>query len=279
MSTEYWLGNRQATLQRDQVRADWGRPGTEHSGTAIALANRAFEVYYTARRNINACTDSSHKNAMLQKLEEAGRSGWGIGVNDLEESFEHLERNQGIWTDGSTSNYFGGPNKIFPNALVTGPQGPVNFLKAVDANVEELRRILDRFNQQTQQLAQAQQNDNWTRIGDITGEIQTWGERAKPFLWWAPNAEQRLGQVVSFAGALSNMHTALTTYTNSRSAGFDSRTSAAIAALRTAVGWVPVLGEFYGRAVDLIPGLATWFRGLVQDRGRRIDAAAAGRSY
>ena len=84
---------------------------------------------------------------------------------------------------------------------------------------------------------------------------------------------------MSLAEVLGNIHTAAAMYTNSHAAGFDPRSATALTALRTAVGSVPALGDFYGRAIEMIPGLATWFRRFIQERVRRLDAAAAGRPY
>lgn len=279
MSNDYWLGARQASLERSQISAPWGAPGAAYSGRSIALANRAFEIYYQSHQRISACTDVSHQNKMFRSLYDAARAGWGLGVDDLEEAFQHLTANGGRWTDSATRNYYGGPQKVFPGALTEGPVSCVNFLNAVDSKMTELKGILDRYRTQVQNLNQAQQRDDWRTVGTVLTEVKNWGERAQPFLWWAPNVEQRLGSAVTFVGALSNIQSGLTTYANSIGAGFDTRTAAAIGALRTAVGWVPVLGDFYGGAIDMIPGLATWFRGLVQDYCRRIDAAAAGRPY
>lgn len=279
MSNEYWDGSRQASLERSQITAGWGRAGVEHSGASIGLANRAFEVYYSAHRSISAGGGAGHSVQMLAALHEAGRTGWGSGVSDLEESFEHLVAHGGGWSDNNTKDYFGGPNKIFQRTLVTGPEGPVNFLNAVDANVESLRGICTRYETQVRELTTAVGSDNWAQIGRTLGEIKSWGERAKPVLWWAPAYERRLGQAVSLTDVLGRIHTAATMYGSSRSAGFDPRSAAALSVLRGAVGLVPVLGDFYGRAIEMIPGLASWFRGLIQERVRRLDAAAAGRRY
>jgi len=250
-----------------------------HSARSIALANRAFEIYYQAHHRISACAEANHRTSMTNSLHEAARTGWGLGVDDLEEAFQHLDLNGGRWTDSATKSYFGSPQKVFQGALTTGPVSCVNFLDAVDSRMTELMGILEHYQTQIQSLDQAQQDDNWETVGTVLTQIKDWGERAAPFLWWAPNVQQKVGTAVTFTGALSNIHDGLTTYANSIGAGFDTRTAAAIGALRTAVGWVPVLGGFYGAAIDMIPGLATWFRNLVDERCRRLNAAAEGQPY
>jgi len=272
MSNDYWDGVRQASLTREQITASWAAPGVAYSGRSIELANRAFEIYYQANRRISDCTSADHRARMLASLRDAARSGWGTGVDDLAEAFEHLEQNGGRWTDNGTQNYYGGSQKVFQGALTTGPVSCVNFLNAVDSKMSELKDILERYRGQVQRLSDAQGRDDWRTVGTVLSEIKDWGERAKPFLWWAPSVQRRLGTAVTFADALSNIHTGLTTYRSAVGAGFDNRAAAALVALRTAVGWVPVLGSFYGAAIDMIPGLLIWFRGLVDDHLRRIDA-------
>ena len=276
MSNPYWSGAQKAHLTPAQISAPWGRPGKAHSLRSIAFVNRAFEIYYEALQRIGRCPDPEQARQMLASLHDAARTGWGFGVSDLEEAFEHLHDNRGRWTDKATKNYYGGPNKVFQGAIIEAPVSIVNFMNAVDARLKELRRVVDRYHQQVRDLENAQRQDDWTRIGRITWEVKRWGERAKPFLWYAPYVQTRLGQVVSFAGALGRIHTGLTMYTRAQQAGFDRDAAAGLAALRTALTWVPVLGRFYGKAVEMIPGLVTWFRGLIEDRIRRLERAAAG---
>lgn len=279
MPNDYWSGIRQATLARAQISAPWGGPGVEHSGRSIALANRAFEIYYEAHRRISACPDRDHRALMLDSLHEAARSGWGVGVDDLEEAFQHLADNGGTWTDAQTAPYSAGPEQAFPGTLTTGPVSCVNFLKAVDSRMAQLKAILERYRGQVHDISQAQQRDDWSTVATVLSQTRDWGERAKPFLWWAPSVERGVGTVVTFVGALSNIQAGLTTYANSVGAGLGGGAAAALGALRTAMGWVPVLGDFYGAAIDMIPGLRAWFVGLVREHCRRIDAAAAGRPY
>ncbi len=273
MSNDYWDGVRQASLTRQQITASWAAVGVEHSGDAIALANRAFEIYFQAHQRISDCTNAAHQGQMLESLRDAATTGWGTGIDDLEEAFEHLVQNGGRWTDNATENYYGGPQKVFQGAqITTGPTSCVNFLDATDSKMSDLKDILEQYRGQVRRLSEAQGRDDWRTVGTVLSEIETWGGRAKPPLWWAPNLQRSVGTAVTFADALSNIHTGLTTYGSAVGAGFDNRTAAALVALRTAVGFVPVLGSFYAAAIDMIPGLAIWFRGLVDDHLWRIEA-------
>jgi len=277
--TDYWAGNRLAHLERTDISAGWG--SGSHSGTRIVFVNEVFQFWHDARQNIRSCLDATHKQAMTRELEDAGRTGWGVGLNDdLEEAFQHITNNRGRWTDNYTTNYFGGQNKVFRRGgLVEAPGSVVTFANAVDGKFATLRSAMNDFNQQTQTLDRqlTTSRTDWDTIGTALTQVKNWGERAKPFLWARPRVQARVGTAVSFTNALGNIHSGLTTYTSARRAGFPQGPAAAIGVLRTAVSYVPVLGNYYGGMVDLIPNLRTWFSNLIEQRIRRIDRASRGR--
>jgi hypothetical protein len=213
---------------------------------------------------------------MTRELEDAGRTGFGFGIDDLEEAFQHIHNNSGRWTqDTSSMTYFGGPNKVFRRGgLISDMPKPfVEFARAVDSKFEVVRNGINNFDQRTQgiQTQLSSHNTNWAEIGTALTEVKSWGERVKPFLWARPRASRAMATTVSFADALGNIHSGLTTYTNARQANFPQGAAAAIGALRTAVGFVPVLGNYYGGMVDLIPNLSTWYTNLIRERVESID--------
>ncbi len=112
MSNDYWTGNTLASLTASQISAPWGRGS--YCVTRIGFANELFQFWYDARANIAACTNAAHKAAMTTQLEDAGETGRGFFIDDLEEAFQHIHDNSGRWTDDTSSlTYFGGPNKVF----------------------------------------------------------------------------------------------------------------------------------------------------------------------
>jgi len=282
-ANEYWAGNRQAVLTRNQIDAAWGAPGVEHSGGSIGCANRAFEIYFRAHQQISQCQDADHTRVMMDSLHSAGREGWGIHwpgsdhPDDLEEAFQHIANNNGRWRCNNTSIYMGGPNKAYQRNLIRAPTSTVSFLRAVDRNMATLRSVLSSYGSQVQTLNQARQRNQWQAVGSALTNIKNGAQRAKPFLWMAPAAERVAGRTVTFARVLSNLHAGLTTYGQASGSGLDTSTSAALGAMQTAVRFVPVLGSFYGHAIAMIPGLHRWFQQLVQDHVREIDRAANAR--
>src|SRR5262245_19603798 len=94
-TTTYWLGTQKAELAYTDVLASWGTG--PHCSNKVDMANFAFLKYYEARTNINSCSDVLHAKAMRGELEDAATSGWGLGVQDLDDAFEHLATNSGKW--------------------------------------------------------------------------------------------------------------------------------------------------------------------------------------
>jgi hypothetical protein len=278
---DYWTGTGLAHLDATHISAPWGRGS--YCDQRISFANELFQFWYNARRNIAACTDHSHQTAMTRELVDAGKSGAGFfSIDDLEEAFEHIHSHGGRWTDDTASlTYFGNPNQVFrQGGLINDMPKPfVKFAQAVDRKFQALRSAMNNFDQQTQiiepQLASSR--PDWDRIGTALTQVSEWGERAKPFLWARPRAARVVGTTASFASALSNIHSGASTYAAARSAHFPHGPAVAIGVLRTAVGFIPVLGAYYGGMVDLIPSLRTWFTNLVEQRVQRIDRAINGR--
>lgn len=278
---DYWTGARLAHLEARDISAPWGRGS--YCVQRISFANELFQFWYDARRNIAACSDFGHQTAMTRELEDAGESGAGIiTIDDLKEAFEHIHSQGGRWTDDTASlTYFGNPNQVFrQGGLINDMPKPfVKFAQAVDSKFQVLRSAMNNFDQQTQIIAQqlTSSRTDWDQIGTALTQVSEWGERTKPFLWARPRAASVVGTTASFASALSNIHSGASTYAAARSAHFPQGPAVAIGVLRTAVGFIPVLGTYYGGMVDLIPSLRTWFTNLVEQRVQRIDRAASGR--
>lgn len=280
MSNAYWTGTTLAHLASSDISAPWGR-GNRYL-TRIDFANHVFQFWHDARRSIAACRDSAHQTAMTAELEDAGRTGSGLFIDDLEEAFEHLHANSGRWTDDTTSSsYSGGPDQVFRRGghIPNLPRPLVNFADAVDDKFQEFCDGAPNFGRQSQIILQQLRSSspNWEQVGNALSQIDDWGTRVKPLLWAQPNVSRAVGSATTYAGALSNIHTGLTAYVTARRAGFPEGPAAAFSVLRTAVGYVPILGSYYGAMVDLLPALRTWYTNLIAQRVRDIDRAAHGR--
>lgn len=280
MTTAYWNGTREAHLEANQISARWGHG--DWCGDRIRFANEIFHFWFAARQAINACTNSAQRQAMTRELEDAGTAGTGFGIDDLEEAFDHMDHQGGRWTaEAGSYSYCGGANKVFRSGGIINdlPKPFKTFADAVDAKFQSVRNATRHFDEATQSIDRqlASRQPDWDQIATALGQIKDWGERAEPFLWTRPRTAAAVRTTVSFADALGNIHAGATSYVQARQAHFPHGVAAAIGGLRTTVGFVPVLGTYYGAMVDLIPTLHTWYTNLIQQRVDRIDRASSGR--
>lgn len=271
---EWWEGRERLQLSPSEIDADWARG--EHSGEAISLLNKAFDVFYQARRGIAACPDSDMAYAMTQELEDAATTGCGIGgPDDLKEAFQHVEKNNHRWTDNATRNYYGGTDKLYSqNLCVTAPKAAVKFLDAMEAKLTKLKDYAGDLGKQAVVLRQATQGSteqwSWEQIGKALKEIESKGGKAKKFLFWAPSSVTGpLGQVVDFVSVLGKVHDGATyaadIYAVYRHKGTGEVVShIALDAAIYAVGYVPILGSFYAQALRMIPAFKTWMEGQIE---------------
>ncbi len=278
----YWNGRFQARLSPSQVSVSWGAPGARPVNRSIEFVNRAFEIYYLAKNNISDVSDHDHRTSMSLQLLDAARSGYGFGVSDLEEALVHLVSNSGRWVDEDSSQYNGGGKKAFGGGLVRGPTSIVNFMCSIDDKMINLKDCVSDFGLRKQSLLSSyveigRQNagptpaESWTQFGTAMNELKTWGGHAKPFLWLAPATQTLVGNTVSFVNVISQIHTGLTTYGNCMRAGIPTNSSIALSAAGAAMTWVPVLGGFYGKAIEMIPGMKLHFEHIMSDYQRRIE--------
>lgn len=285
MSNDYWTGDRQAQISVAQMRGDWrGRSGV---GTTVQFMNRAFEIYYQGITRINASPDDAYRERLLEELRGAARTGHGwhpvqhvmgnLRPDDLEEAFMHLVRNDGEWRDNAQSIYMGGANKVFRRSSVVAPTGIVNFMHAVDRQMDILGHVAREFEELALELDRLIDRGDWQTVGSVLGRIKNGAERVTAVMWWSPYERTRGTNATTFLSVVSAMHSGLTTWNEMRRApGFDPDAAAAVGAFAAVVNLVPVLGTFYGRAVQLIPAMCAFGEAIQRRRYRTVDAIAAG---
>ena len=99
----YWTVAREASITRPQISADWA--AGDYSQTKIECLNFAFHLFYDAKTSILECRNPTERSEMFHALNRCGQQGWGLGVHDMEDAFEHLIDHGGSWTDNNTANY------------------------------------------------------------------------------------------------------------------------------------------------------------------------------
>src|SRR5438477_292486 len=104
----WWTGHNQALIPRlDMVSAAWG--SGDKAANKLRMLNGAFEIYFLLKTSIGQCEDSTMQAEMTKELDDAGTSGSGFGVNDLDDAFQHW-RKPGNWTDNNEKSYSWKPN-------------------------------------------------------------------------------------------------------------------------------------------------------------------------
>ena len=215
---------------------------------------------------------------MRIELEDAATAGYSLtgGVADLDAAFSHLEGASGImhvgarapgeWTDNSTDDYRGDYNKLYSRRVTNAPAAAKNFLDAMDAKMRRVASYAQDYADQMQRLREAQDASAWGQINTIISNIAQHGGHATRLLFFSEGVQTRAEGIVSAAEVISNIQSGLNTYASMRGAGDSNNAAASMALLRAVVPYLPVLGEVYGQAIDMIPTLRTWWQGVINNR-------------
>lgn len=290
MSNAYWSGAELAYVTEDQIdAANVKRLG----GRAVRAMNLAFRIYQNGI--VFAVQGGALRLMITSDLHDAARTGWGTGVSDLEEAFEHLATNRGRWKDTNTKNYWGGPEGVGAldgHGWVETTTSAVNFLSAVDDKLKKLQKLIDAHTEGANKVADVMSNPEWNKVGTAQWEkagdglktVKSVNENIGRYLWLAGARYENLSEVGEkasehfgkFFEAAEATRTAVETFERARIAGFSNAASGALAAIQFGAGKVPVLGELYGEAIGLIPVIAANFQAIAERQRNRMRIALYG---
>lgn len=291
-----------ASVDQDRIKASWGRG--DGCGARIESLNKAFRLFYVFRNRIEqvAKRDIEAWLAMLRQLEDAGDTGWGRGVWDLDDAFRHLLETGGTWTDENTRPYWGLRQPSVYYAQVLGaPAAAANFLTALNGKLDKLRNLHNQYLravrsadpprsklQQIKLVADQANALSWLLPEELTPEdwynlvsnvMEALDKAIDLFHLPLGNLQpwlERLGKITDWLGEADK---AVQVFVEGRKAGMPPGLAAGWSALGTVLTHVPWLGSFYGEIVNQTPGLVGNMRRLAQERQRRLDRAAAGAAY
>jgi hypothetical protein len=195
----YWVATDKALIpDLSSVSAAWSRG--EYCGNRLRMLNGAFEIYYLLRTSIYRCTDSALRTAMLGELDDAGSKGWGLGVQDMDDAFQHWLK-PGNWTDNNTDDYFQAHGVFgaqvpsiagakfcwgLPTNLMTGPAAAVHFFESLDKRLKKLSDAIGSHNSEVVNLRKAIETKNGKGTGEALHKIADIAKVAKLFLFLAP---------------------------------------------------------------------------------------------
>lgn len=264
MSNSYLYGREQAILTADDVDAKWQKSEPR----ALYFLNLSFELYYNAYNAVEATGDDAMRRS-LQKAVNTGR--WKVfnvfagDITSLSEGFDHLEKNNGRWKDENVWSYNPGPSDIGGPAHADVPLCAANFLGAVNDALEELRNALDGFAQGLGKLKGGQDESDWKRVGEGLEAVEKWGGRAKPLLWVAPETLNKYGdRLLEWNGRILKVH-GLANKFMIAAASNDPVPELLLAGLSEVVSYAPMMGGFYGKIIEEIPGMARHWTEFMDD--------------
>ncbi len=282
---EYSLGNRKARVRRIAENPDWAS-----WQNATELMNCAFELYYRAAQNISRTRNTQLQTRMTDLLEDCATEGWGGGVSDLDEAFQHLVKYDGEWYDRNPkaytptrySFYFPDHGSFFP-AACTSAESCVNFLKAMEDVASGVLANGQELQQQMERLEHALSANRWDTVSDIclginvgTGASEVLSEISllSGLRVLEPFRDSRITTpVTTLSEAGDAITSGLRNYEALRARGVDARSAQGIGILSTVAALVPVFGWYFEKALEYCPALVDVVQGWARRRERILAEA------
>ncbi len=276
---KYSNGSQKAVMTDALMKAPKWQPGQSYYGRGIGLLNIAFKLYYDARTGINSCPDSKQQSEMLDTLEGCATDGWGWGVTDLDDAFQHLIKNNDTWTDTNARSYSGVFQQSLGGPCMDVPQAAVEFCSSVESKMKTLTQIFTEFNTQSDNVTKAVDTSNWELIQVALKNMKDNGGKAKKLMWVAPaKVKDVLGKplekATSFVDALNEIDTAVRNIDKYKSVGMNDTAAGGLELMRIAAGKVPVLGAFYSEMIGQLPDFFVNMKQVFEDRQNKILAIA-----
>lgn len=262
MSNPYLYGREQARLTGDQVDAKW-----KSDGRSLNLLNQAFEIYYNAYNAVEGINDEAMRRS-LRKTVNTGNflvvTGCGH-LDKLAEAFDHLDKNDGRWTDDETWGYNAGPGDIGANSNGPIPLCAANFLSAVNDSMEKLRDALGSFAKGLGKLKEGNDDSNWKKVGEGLEAVEKYGKYAKPLLWVAPETLSKYGDnLLEWNGSILKVYGYADKFMRA-AASNQPVSELLLAGLSEVLTYAPMIGGFYGRIVSEIPDMARHWTEFMDD--------------
>ncbi len=243
-------------------------PWEHHEGKIATLnaMNMAFDIYYRARQS--AGTDMK----MHRSIDDAFTDGSGSTVaDDLQEAIQHLSKR--LHLRSSPTEYWWGDmyRKTYSGRLVDGsvqvPKSTYEFLTSVE---NKMIKVVTTYNDWGELFARAEQqkeDEDWENFGKTIGTINNAAGKVKHLLWLAPKKVQhRVGGLSTIANVTGSIHGAATAYADGNLQDW-----AQMRLATEVLGKLPILGQFYGAALESIPNIHRSFSAVVSCKVRMLD--------
>lgn len=299
----YWAGDLKIALTPNDVSGS----ALQNRIQAIHFLNAAFALFYRLRQGIAACSDSAMRKRLTLTLEAAASSGSRPGdCDDLKEGIAHAvarKMRDGYqaplqWQDSKLQAYqsFGFHQQMAFNAVggrrptvwqegdVVSAKAAVSFLHDIDRQVGELQARFARIEQRWRLVHRTGLHLHRNRLRPTAAEWKMLGSElwniartvfdSQPALWLAGS-----GVDARFNHAISCLGSGATILGVARRiealAARMLKGNASIRELKDAMELLCVLGTFYARALDIIPGAAVWINRVEAGRWNALRLMAS----
>jgi hypothetical protein len=188
-----------------------------------------------------------------------------------------------------------GAKKSLWKGNVVAPAAIVNFMNKMDEHVQELSACAQAQIDHSKIVADAARDPaaNWKTISKSLALVSENAGRASQYFWLAPatasafskggvlsskaslypgKGESVLAITAKISGYATRVFQAGDEFVKYKRTGMSTEDAIGMVALKTALGYLPVLGNFYAEALDLVPGMKKWFLAIIKDHTARIDA-------
>lgn len=246
-----------------------------------SFMNDAFKLYFNGKKVIEE-VDFDTGLAMQRALFEASSNGFGIGGNkgdswfepdDLIEAIEYLD------TRGGRRPWWGHTDREVVSGGLYAPKAFANFME----NVEKQAHTFFRGMQDLSRHANAvSENDDLAVLSQKVNLIDTAVKNIRRYLWLAPRSintpltKRIAGGTLKITDLFDKVHSGGSIIADLRTGKGEE---AAFNAIGVVVSTLPIMGEFYGAAINSVPALKSKLQHIVNTRTKQLDLAANGRDY
>ena len=277
MNNPYWEGHRLLIIKREDIDPKCMDIGKLQYQSVIFI-NRTFKFWFNSRKLIKAAQPFSLQYSMTKSLEDTGTDGYGHGVNDLKEVFEHLwlnRNNKPKWKDSNWRYYcpYKNNKKFSVNGrTVYGPDGVINFSKSIDAKTKILEEALQKFQYQT--LKVKKKNDDWTNLMSIAKNINDLSKKTHYLFWMMSSSNDAikvLNKINKGSSHLLKLDQTLKWYYANLKCNVSTRESHMLLLTKNILAIIPIFGEIYSKSIDMGISLVRNFTDTIKARIAKID--------
>ena len=294
----HWRGDTKIQLTPSAVKGS----SLENRILAISFLNRAFELFYECRQGIARCGDTQMQERMTEELEAAATNSPHKGdCDDLKEAIEHataLKVNHRFsapyqWRDNKLQSYLcfkfhqtttfdafeARHPTIWQEGDVSSAKASVQFMREMDervgilqskfAKIEEKWRFVHRMGMRLHHSGARPADNEWKALGNNLKGLTRAVRESQQYMWLSSGRlDERYDKLTPYLG--SGATVLGVAWRIDALADRMVKGSASLIGIKESLELLCVIGTFYARALDLIPGAKAWINHVFSHRWNEI---------